>query len=170
MQKHIEKHIVIIIVVIGVIIFGVRYSFVLSDDTELVSETNITQIKQVLVKNGGELKSGLNLLMVFTPEDCQLCLQEIDFLANYCHSHERLQCFGIVDYPIPDLITEYVKNKKWKFPVYVDNVDSSANFGLPDTPYKLVLNASGKLIFAEGPIVTWRKSGELTSFLEKHLK
>ena len=109
----------------------------------------------------------MNLIIIFSPEDCPYCIEEISSLLDLSEKKKNLESWGLVDHPHRELITNFIKSMGWKFSNFIleENLDGN-NFGLGKTPIKALLNDKNQIYYIEGPITNWRKEGMILKLLK----
>jgi glutaredoxin len=103
-----------------------------------------------------------NLIIIFSPEDCPYCIEEITFWADFKKRNKDLGLWGLVNHPHTELVKKFIENMRWKFPVFIIDEDLLGwNFGLKQTPVKVLLDNRNKIYYIEGPIPDWKREGKL---------
>lgn len=107
-----------------------------------------------------------NLVLIFSPEDCPYCLKEISFLGELKNKKKNLGCWGLVNHPHKELVSDFVRKMGWKFPIcIIEKTYFEDNFGLGKTPIKVLIGKNKQIYYAEGPLVDWEKDGKLKEFI-----
>ncbi len=107
------------------------------------------------------------LVIIYAPEDCPPCLEEISYWANFNDLKNDFGCWGLVNHPNQKLVAKFIKDMHWNFPTLIieENVFGE-NFGYKKTPIKVLLNAKNQIYFIEGPVLNWLKDGKIRFLLE----
>jgi len=107
------------------------------------------------------------LIIIYTPEDCSDCLEEIDYWAKFCDREKKIGCWGLVNHPYPELVSKFFESRGWRFPNrIIKEHEFGENFGLFKTPIKVLLNTDNQLYYVEGPLVNYKEEGKLRIFLK----
>ncbi|MCP2519873.1 redoxin family protein [Candidatus Aminicenantes bacterium AC-335-B20] len=136
-------------------------------------DINYPKIKQILstylLKHLMNNKSKWTLVIIFSPEDCPYCLEEISYLANLCEM-KNVKCFGLVSHPYKELVEKFIKNMKWDFPIYITGKSPwGYNFGIRKTPIKILLNDKNQIYYVEGPLSNWKTESKLKILIQNTL-
>jgi len=128
-------------------------------------------LKQILVKyileNISENESKWNLVIIFSPEDCPYCLEEISYWLDFKEKKNKFECLGLVDHPHKELTLNFIKSMGWKFSkLIIEENLFGENFGLGKTPIKVLLNENNKIYYLEGPLPNWKKESILKKLIE----
>jgi len=90
------------------------------------------------------------------------CIEEITFWADFKKRNKDLGLWGLVNHPHTELVKKFIENMRWKFPVFIIDEDLLGwNFGLKQTPVKVLLDNRNKIYYIEGPIPDWKREGKL---------
>lgn len=117
---------------------------------------------------GAELDGALNLVFIFSPEDCVLCLDELEHWAAR-RLPSSVKVVGLTFHSNPDVVANYIK---WQaLPIEIHRGPPNPRFAHDEweTPIKVVLDERGEVIFTEGPIPAWRRVGRLEEFVRSAL-
>ena len=113
----------------------------------------MTHLRSVLGHHGD---AKLLLLIVFSPADCSLCLQEATFWSDLSSASDAkaagLRVVGIADQTTVSEMADVVPGMKLTFPVYVDR-DAAVRrlLGVETTPFKVVIDREGSVLLVDGP-------------------
>lgn len=106
-----------------------------------------------------------DLIIIFSPEDCPFCLEEITFLNNLTKRKSNIKTWGLVDHPYPELVKKFLKSIHWDFScTFINNNSCCNNFGLNETPIKILLKDK-QIIFIEEALSNWKKEGKIKSYI-----
>lgn len=110
------------------------------------------------------------MVIVYAPEDCPPCLDEITHWAMLNETEPDFGLWGIVNHPHEQLVAKFIKSMKWGFPNHiVKKSPFGENFGLSKTPIKVLLDNNNRIVFIEGPVTDWETSGRLKAFINELL-
>jgi len=145
-----------------ILLFRYKY-YLLSSQKNFYQEiyyNNIDKVITGLIGDKAIKKNATNLIIIFSPEDCDVCLDEITSLWGLTNRISKIGFFGIINHPYPELAYTYINNRKWNFPCRIINNNLyNEGLGLGKTPIKIFLQ-NGKILYVEGPRSNWRiKSG-----------
>jgi|GEM_PF-1877327 len=124
-------------------------------------------IKKHLLKPMNEKAFKWNLIIIFSPEDCPFCIDEISFWNSFVKQKKlSLGCWGLVIHPFPELVNDFIKNMGWEFPVYIfnDSLDNS-NFYSNSTPLKILMKNNKNIYYIEGPNPNWSNKSTLKNLI-----
>jgi len=113
-----------------------------------------------------------NLVIIFSPDDCPICIDELSFWDNYARQQKQsfLGCWGLVNYPYPKLVNDFIKNMGWKFPIYVINDSLYTKMSYEkSTPLKILIKGTKNIYYIEGPNPNWHEKSILKNIIF-HLK
>lgn len=127
-------------------------------------------INENLLKDIGRSNTKLKMVIIYTPEDCPLCLDEVTHWAMLHETEESFSLWGLVNHPHNKLVQKYIRSMNWNFPNCLVPVSSyGENFGLEKTPLKILLNRENRIIYIEGALTNWQKEGKLEELITKML-
>lgn len=131
-------------------------------------------VKKYLLKPIREKAFKWNLIIIFSPEDCPFCIDEISFWDNYFKQQKEpfLGCWGLVIHPFPELVNDFINNMGWEFPIFIsnDSLDHS-NFLKFSTPLKVLMKSTKNIYYIEGPDPNWFNKStlkNLITYLQDH--
>lgn len=111
------------------------------------------------------------LVVIYAPEDCPPCLDEINYWAEMYGTEKKFGLFGLVNHPYTELVLKYNTSMGWNFPVVIVKENAfGENFGFKKTPIKILLNEKNQVYFVEGPLPDWKKNGKLKALIIELLK
>jgi hypothetical protein len=131
---------------------------------------DLIQLKQIIRKYIVNTDIGNNakwkLVIIFSPETCPVCLEEVSYWVDFCMKKNDLQCWGLVDHPHKELVLSFIKSKGWEFSnLYIDDTLLGNNFNLAETPIKILLDEN-HIYYVEKTLPEWKKE----SILKKMIK
>jgi hypothetical protein len=127
-------------------------------------------IENYLLKELEKSDAKWKLVIIYTPDDCPNCLEELSYWSNFTAKEKRFGCWGLVNHPDTNLAQKYYATMGWKFPTtFIDRSLFGDNFGLKKTPIKLLLNNENKIYYVEGPLPNWQRDGKLYKLLKELL-
>jgi len=104
---------------------------------------------------GLQTRQGYLLLILFSPTDCALCLQESRIwndLAMTRRPDDRLDVVGIVDHTTVTEMKPVLRQLALKFPVYVDESSVIRQMLAAEaTPVKVLIDPTGHVRMLDGP-------------------
>lgn len=109
-----------------------------------------------------------NLILIFSPEDCPSCIDEISFLNNYLKQKKlSLGCWGLLIHPFPKLVNDFVNTMGWELPVYILNPGMD-NFNLDSysAPLKILMKKNEYIYYVEGPNPQWYNKSILKNLID----
>lgn len=125
----------------------------------IIDVSNIDEATLFEVETGEPInlipESKYRLLIFFSPTDCPSCLDEFRVWESLSSGYERsrLQVVGVLTNASLDESRSFMKALKPSFSLYLDNdKEIERTMGLPhDTPFKVLTDPNGKVVFADGP-------------------
>ena len=177
-MKNKAFYLIILILIILLSIFLIFQNYKLREklrkyDKYKSLDINLPQIKQILStylsKHLMNNKFKWTLVVIFSPEDCPYCLEEISYLANLCEM-KNVRCLGLVNHPHKELVEKFIKNMKWNFPIYIiEKSPWGYNFGVKKTPIKVLLDSQNRIYYVEAPIPNWKTESKLKRLIQNTL-
>lgn len=125
-------------------------------------------IKKYLLKQMNTRSFEWNLVIIFTPEDCPICLDEISFWDEYFMRQPKhiLGVWGLVIHPYPELVQNFIVNMGWQFPIYVhQDSQNIVNKIQKLTPIKILIKSSNRIYYLEASNPNWSTKSSLRNII-----
>ncbi len=98
--------------------------------------------------NTDSLQGSLRVIVFFSPNDCQSCLNEILFWnSNQKIFEQKLSVVGVISHQHRSIATRYVKMLNINIPVVFDSSSYlSKKYGINHTPGRIVFNNKNEIL------------------------
>lgn len=140
--------------------------------TELNNNLNLNSLQPIIKKylsNEMRKKSfEWNLIIIFTPEDCPFCLDEISFWDDYFQQQQKhiLGLWGLAIHEYPELVQNFIVNMGWQFPIYVhQDYQNIMNQFQKLTPIKILMKGTNKIYYFEASNTNWSTKSSLRNII-----
>lgn len=125
-------------------------------------------IHKYLLKPMREKVFKWNLIIIFSPEDCPSCIEEISYWNAFVKQQKQplLGCWGLVNHPYPKLVNDFIDNMGWEFPIYIisDSLKDEKLY-VNSTPLKILMKDTNNIYYVEGPNSNWYKNSPMKNLL-----
>lgn len=130
------------------------------------TNTDVDRVKEIIEKyvpsTFKKKNAPYKLVILFTPEDCPPCLEEVPFWEKYCKKEKNVILHGLINHPYKMLVEKFINDMKWQFPYsIIEEIPFGFNFGFAKTPVKVLLNNDNQVIYIEGPSPNWKMDSKL---------
>ncbi|MDI6730702.1 MAG: redoxin domain-containing protein, partial [Candidatus Altarchaeum sp.] len=97
--------------------------------------------------NSDSLEGNLRVLVFFSPNDCQSCINEILFWnSSYKNFAQKVSVIGVVSHPHRSIAARYVKMLNIDIPVIFDSSSYlKRKYGINDTPGRIIFNNKNEI-------------------------
>lgn len=113
--------------------------------------------------------SGYILLVFFSIYDCALCLYEME-LWKRIFEERKLKIIGITGTADREELKDWTEKNGIFFPVLYDTESQATkNFGISETPLKVLIDSSGKILLVDNAKITYREREEFITKIDKIL-
>lgn len=118
---------------------------------------------------GVALEEKGRIVAIFTPDDCDICLDEIPVLVDFTDRRD-IKFQGIIPYTFPALAKRYLEDRNWDFEVFYTDQPFLINL-LQDfrTPIKVLMDRDNNIIYIEGANNNWQIEGSIMAMCESLL-
>lgn len=124
-------------------------------------------INNHIVKNNREDEMKWSLVIIFSPEACPYCLEEIDYWLDFSEKKDNLECWGLVDHPHKELVLSFIESMEWKFTnLCIEDSRLGENFNLGKFPIKVLLDENNRIFYVERTLLNWEKESILKKMIE----
>jgi len=122
-------------------------------------------IERLMDDNKDYAKHDVKLVVIFSPEDCEVCIKEISSLWSFVKENTNIGFYGLINHPYPDLVKRFMKTKNWLFPYKIINNNLYGNgFGFEVTPVKILIR-NERVVYIEGALSDWEKEGRVKDYI-----
>jgi len=153
-----KKIIYTILLLILIFYTGIKTKYWLKRKYERYQNTIIME-KLIKSVNLDKLKpcEKARVVIIFTPDDCGICLDEISFINEILNNKNEIKFQGIVPCQYPALAKKFADAKNWKFDIfYTQNEDIIVQLANLKKPIKVLMNRNDKIIYMEVANINWQ--------------